>query len=94
VRTDVVGAHVGDEAQVERSRGVDRARLPVRRSRRAHVDLLAAEPQRHPALAPEHLALHAEHPHVPVGGGVDVTGVEHNMVDSIHAQGHTSRYCR
>ena len=85
--TDFVRAEVGDEAQVERSGGIDGAGLPVRRAGGAHVDLLVAEDQRDPALA-EDFAPHAEHPHVPVGGDVDIAAVEHHVVDAVNNECH------
>ena len=59
--------------------------MPPRFTRRAswpHVDLLTAEAQSDAALA-EHLAPHAEHPHVPVNGLLDVVAVEHHVVDAV-----------
>ena len=55
--------------------------------------LLAAAVARDPTAA-EHHALHAEHLHVPVDGGVDVPAVQHDVVDVIDGEGHTSRYVR
>src|ERR1700738_1083623 len=93
VLADLIGAEVGGEAQVKRARGVDGAGLPVRRAAGTHDDLLVGEHERYAVVA-EYFAAHAEHPAVPVDGGVDVTTVEHDVVDSVHSEGHTSRYCQ
>src|SRR5215213_4206334 len=87
---DLVGAELGDEAQIQRAGGVDGSRLPVRSAARAHIDLLVTKEQRHAAVT-EDLAPHAEHPDIPVGCGVDVAAIEHHVVDAVNTKRHASR---
>src|ERR671936_258566 len=85
VSADVVGARLGDEAEIERAGRINGTGLPVRRSARAHVDLLVSERQGHATLT-ENLAPHAKNPHVPLGGGVDIATVEDHVVYSVDIQ--------
>jgi hypothetical protein len=93
MRTHLVRAGTGDEAEVERSGRVHRPGLPIQRPSGTDIDLLAAEHQSDPPVA-EHLPSHAEHACVPVHGGSDITAIEHHMVDAVDGERHRKNATR
>src|SRR5215831_3876619 len=62
-----------------------------------HIDLLIAEHQRRARLALawiEHLHLHAEYRPVPFGGPRDVGDVDHEVIESMNFDRHSSSFRR
>jgi hypothetical protein len=55
---------------------------------RRQVELLVAELERDALVRTEHLARHAEHALIPRRHGLDVTAVDHDVVDTIDRDPH------